>query len=207
MKLYIYPGTRSDRPQWLLEELEVPYEPVVINLEKGEQKSPDYLRLHPLGKVPLLEDDGGYIFESGAICAYLADKYIDKGFAPPFDSPRRGEFYQWLFYAVASIEPIAVEIINQTMFLSESERSETILNNARERFFERAAVVECVLKNQPYLLGTEMTATDIMVGGTLLWDRKTLTDLPAVTRYIAGLTGRPAYHRLKLQRERTRGKL
>lgn len=206
MKLFVFPGTRSDRPQWLLEELGVPYERVIINLTKGEQRNPEYLKCHPLGKVPLLEDNGSYIFESGGICAYLADKFLEKKFAPAFDSPSRGKYYQWLFYCVASIEPVAIEIINQTQFLSESERSVTILNDAREIFFERAAVIDKVLQKHPFLLGTEISAADILVGGTLLWDRKTLTDLPAVSEYLTRLTGRPAFEKIKIQKELYRDK-
>ncbi|MBH8553222.1 glutathione S-transferase family protein [Nostocaceae cyanobacterium CENA357] len=57
------------------------------------------LGLHPHQKVPVLVDGEVTIFESAAICAYLADKHLEMGFAPPLDSPERAFYHQWLFYA------------------------------------------------------------------------------------------------------------
>jgi glutathione S-transferase len=81
MKLYYIPTTRSIRPRWLLEEMDLLYELVYMRLEMTQQ--PEYRRLHPHGKVPVLVDNDTIIFESAAICAYLADKYPEKGFAAP----------------------------------------------------------------------------------------------------------------------------
>ena len=75
MKLYYAPQTRATRPRWLLEELEVPYELIRISLAQGEQKKPEYLKIHPHGLVPALVDGGVTLFESSAICLYLADKF------------------------------------------------------------------------------------------------------------------------------------
>lgn len=202
MKLYLWPGSRSDRPQWVLEEMSVEYEQVFINLYKNEQRSTEYLKLHPLGKVPLLEDDGTYILESGAICTYLADKYPEKNLAPQIGTKERASYYQWLFYTTATIEPIAVEIVNQLYFLPDADKSDLILKTARQRLLERVAVIDNFLKDKPFLLGNKISAADIMLCGTLLWDSKTLSMLPAISSYINRLTDSPAYDRIKKQRDK-----
>ncbi|MEZ4302554.1 MAG: glutathione S-transferase N-terminal domain-containing protein, partial [Polyangiaceae bacterium] len=105
MKLYFAPRTRATRPRWLLEQLGEPYELVNVDLEKGEHKQLPYLRIHPLGRVPALVDGDAVIFESIAICMYLADKYPEKKLAPPVGTPERGQYYQWMLFAASELEP------------------------------------------------------------------------------------------------------
>jgi glutathione S-transferase len=73
--LYFVPASRAFMPLWLLEELALPYAVETIELRKGQQKSPDYLRVNPMGKVPALRDGDVTVSESPAICIYLADRY------------------------------------------------------------------------------------------------------------------------------------
>ena len=82
MKLYGFGPTRSLRALWALKELDVDFEFVPVNLPAGEQKHPDFLRLNPAGKVPVLVDGDIIIPESAAIVLYLADKYREKGLLP-----------------------------------------------------------------------------------------------------------------------------
>jgi glutathione S-transferase len=87
MKLYYMPTTRAVRPRWLLEEMGIAYELVRVKITMTKQ--PEYRELHPHRKVPVLVDGEVTIFESAAICAYLADKHLEMGFAPALDSPER----------------------------------------------------------------------------------------------------------------------
>ena|ERR1700710_2452823 len=73
--LYFAPASRAFTPHWLLEELEVPYKVRTISLRKGAQKSPQYLHINSMGKVPALRDGHVTVSESPAICIYLADRY------------------------------------------------------------------------------------------------------------------------------------
>src|SRR5947207_15156799 len=100
LKLFYVPQTRSFRPRWLLEELGVPYE--LVKMTAAQTKTPEYLAVHPLGKVPALQDDGVTIFESAAIIAHLADKF---GLAPKAGTAQRGLYYQWIIFAMATLEP------------------------------------------------------------------------------------------------------
>ena len=78
IKLYYWPHTRAFRVRWLLEELQLPYKLEYINLFKGETNSEAYKTVHPLGYLPAIEVDDRTMFESGAICAWLSDKFPQK---------------------------------------------------------------------------------------------------------------------------------
>ncbi len=109
MKLYFAPQTRAIRPLIMLEELAVPYEIVLIDFKGGEHKSVEYRKIHPHGQLPALQDGALTMFESAAICAYLADKFPDKQMAPALGTIERGMYYQWMFYSMAALEGFALD--------------------------------------------------------------------------------------------------
>src|SRR2546430_976571 len=96
---------RSGRIRWLFEELEMHYTSRFLDHRKGENESPEYLRLNPLGVVPTLLENGTPINESAAICLYLADRYgAHKAIAPDSTSHLRSEFLHWYFLAAATLD-------------------------------------------------------------------------------------------------------
>src|SRR5881227_352582 len=96
---YSSPMCRGRMVPWMLEEVGAPYRFEVVNLERGEQKKPDYLAVNPMGKVPAIVHRGTVVTECGAICTYLADAFPAARLAPPLDSPARGTYYRWMFFA------------------------------------------------------------------------------------------------------------
>src|SRR5262244_1201632 len=123
MKLYHSAQSRSTRPRWLLEEIGAPYDLVRLDMSKQEQKAPAYLRINPHGTVPALVDGDLALMESAAICAYLADKFPAARMAPAVGTPERGRYYQWMFYAMATLEPPVLQIFVNTVMLPEPQRS------------------------------------------------------------------------------------
>ncbi|MBC7168880.1 glutathione S-transferase N-terminal domain-containing protein, partial [Phenylobacterium sp.] len=87
------PMSRGRIVRWMLEEIGQPYDTHVLRWETGETKSPDYLAINPMGKVPTIVHDGVVVTECAAICAYLADAFPQAGLAPPANSPLRGPYY------------------------------------------------------------------------------------------------------------------
>jgi len=96
------PNSSSQRVLWLLEETGEPYELTILGDRQSRLADPEHMRRHPLGRVPVLDDDGNHIFESGAICLYVADKYPQAGLLPPSGTPDRGLVYQWSLFATPS---------------------------------------------------------------------------------------------------------
>jgi glutathione S-transferase len=195
LKLYHCPNSRSIRPRWLLEEIGEPYDVVRIDLSKKEHKTPQYLRIHPHGAVPALVDGDLTLIESAAICAYLADKFPAARLAPPLGTPQRGRYYQWLFYAMATLEPPVLQVFLHTIQLPEAERSATAAEQGRKSFAEVAEVISGALAGKPYLLGEQFSAADVLIGSTLAWGQfmGLLNDQPALMDYAQRLSARPAY--------------
>lgn len=197
MKLYHSPRSRSVRPRWLLEEIGAPYELIRVDLAKGEQKTPAYLKLHPHGAVPVFVDGDLTLFESAAICAYLADKFPEKRLAPPIGTATRGLYYQWMHYAMATLEPPLLQVFLHTSMLPEAERSAKAAEEGRTKFADVARVLSQALTGKSFLVGDTFSAADVMIGSMLGWARtlRLLTEQPVLDASVKSLVERPAFKR------------
>jgi glutathione S-transferase len=198
LKLYHSGQSRSVRPRWLLEEIGVPYELVHMNLQSGDQRKPEYLRINPNGTVPALVDGEVRLFESAAICQYLADRFPEKRLAPPVGTPARGYYYQWIHFAMCTIEPPLVTIFLHTVMKPEAERIPQLVPPAREQLRAALGVLEQALTGRTFLLGDEFSTADVMVASTLAWAQMLgLIDAstPTTAAYMGRLMGRPAFQR------------
>ncbi len=197
MRLYYVPKTRANRPRWVLEELGVPYELVCLDPKKGETRSLDHLARHPLGHVPVLEDGELQMFESVAICLYLAEKFPQGKLLPSLGTPDRALAYQWIFYAVTELEP-PLSVLSAQNRKPEAERDPVAIADARERLRKALAALETPLSRQPTLLAEGFSVADIVVAACLLW-AKALGALDAspvaVKEYTARMGDRPARRR------------
>ena len=187
MKLYYASPSRAGHVRWLLEELRVPYDLVRVDMAAGDHKFPEHLARHPLGKVPVLEDGQVTLFETGAICMYLADKYEEKGLAPRIGHSARGPYLQWMFFASTELEPPLVQF------------QQTPTEELKEAFYARARVLAFALADRDYLLGDGFSAADVVVGSALGWARHfgLLDPFPRLIEYGRQVGGRPAARRAR----------
>ena len=203
--LYHAPMSRSLRVRWLLEELAIPYQLETRKL--AELKTPEYLALHPLGKVPSIRDDAGgddaagdgdlVLFESGAIVQYLLESYGNGRLEPKRGSPERPKFLQWLHFAEASVAPQLGLIVQNTLIRPEAERIAAIVPDATKAANNALAVVERALAGRDWLL-REFSAADVMMGYSVLLANfvKVVTDAtPSLRAYLARCQERPAFQR------------
>ena len=196
MKLYYVPKTRASRPRWVLEEVGVPYDLVRLEPGPGGTRNSEHMARHPLGHVPVLEDRGQYIFESGAICLHLADLFPEKRLLPPLGTVDRGHAYQWVLFSMAEMEPPLI-VLSAEAKKPDAERSAAVVSEARERFRKAALVLEAVLRDRKYLVGDAFGVADVMVGATLAWARamRLVDALPSLEGYLSQLRERPAWQR------------
>jgi len=184
------PHSRSGITRSLLEELDVPYDLVVLNLQRGEQRTPDYLSINPMGKVPAIRHHGVLITEQPAILLYLADAFPQAGLAPAQGDPLRGAYLRWMVFYGSCFEPALLD-----------------------RSFERPAVPQMScgygdydsvigtltsqLERGPWLLGERFSAADVLWGGALNWALafKLVPDLEIFRAYAERVVSRPAIHR------------
>lgn len=190
LKLFYIPNTRASRPRWMLEELGVPYE--LERIDWSVARGEEYRRtVHPLGAVPALRDGELVIFESAAIIAYLADKFPEKGFAPP--AAARGAYYQWLVYAMATLEPLVSLYNDHTRKLPEAERNLAVAEKTRLVFADAIKPVARAIEGREWLLGN-FGAADVVLGSVVAWAAMLkLLEQPALTDYVARLRARPAW--------------
>lgn len=197
VRLHHAPGTRAVRARWMLEELGIDYDLHVVDLRAGEHKTAEHVKLHPLGKVPALEIDGAVIFESLAILLYLADRFWEKDLAPVVEERRaRADYLAWMALSTGTLEPAVFDQVRAKK--ARDKGIETIdLGPASTTFEAIAQCVEDKLRDRPFLLGDQLTATDIMNGSMMIRASAMglLTPYPNIVGWIGHLTSRPAYQR------------
>ena len=178
------------RVAWVLEELGEPYEVTVMTRE--ESRAEEHRTRHPLGRVPVLEDNGTMIFESAAICLHLADLNPDSGLIGPLGSSERALVYQWAIFAPAEIEPPLLEAAIY------AERDPERAARARVRFDAAALAVSDALEGGEYIAAGRFTVADVLLGSALAFTARAgfADQLPAnVQAYLGRLAARPAYQR------------
>lgn len=198
MKLYHSHQSRSVRPRWMLEELGVPYELARVQLDAGDHKQPGYLKLNPNGTIPTLIDGDVVVYESAAICQYLADRFPEKGLAPKPGTPEGAKYLQWCHYAMSAIEPPAITVFMHTILLPEAERIPQLVEPARAALGDTVRVVDEALAGRDWLLGAKFSTADVMIGSTLVWAQMmglVGSDRPNVQGYLGRIAERPAYQK------------
>ncbi|MBK8284242.1 MAG: glutathione S-transferase family protein [Ahniella sp.] len=196
-KLYFAPGAASFSVHLALIEMAVPFELVRVDLQSGEQKSSEYLRLNPNGVVPTLVHDGQAMSESAALLLWLAER--EGKLAPPMGSPARAPYLQWMLYLANTLQPAF-----RQWFYPHEAAGEAAIDGAKaaaqvkvEVVFDRLA--DHLSANGPYLCGADLTVADLHAFMLMRWSRnmpKPATSWPVLAAFVAGLKARPSFKAL-----------
>ena len=160
-------------------------------------RSPDYLEIHPMGRVPTLEDGPVKIFESGAIIQYLLEKHENNSFVPRFEDQEFSNYLQWFHYAEGMIMPPMNIIVVETILLPPERRTEVNVKRATKLLNQMLIAVDAHMNNRDYLAGT-FSAADLMTGhAVIMADRlgANISDKPNLSTYIARLTERSTFQK------------
>ena len=194
MLIHYAPNTRAVRVVWLCNELGLDYELKRYKLGDPAMRAPDYLGLHPLGRVPTVEDDGVAIFESGAIVQYLLAKYGGGRLAPAAGAAEFPAYLQWLHYAEGMIMPPVNVIVVETALLPPERRNQVNVDRAMRLLTRMLGAVESALEGREYLAG-EFSGADIMTGHACIVASRLgadVSDKPNLRAYSERLLARPA---------------
>lgn len=193
MKLYGCHNTRSLRAAWALEECGATYDYAFVNLFKGEGRKPEFLALNPGGKLPVLVDGDFVLTESGAIVAYLADKFPASGLLPA-DPKLRADSLRWMFFTVGDLEQPLWTIAKHRFALPKEHRVAGVEPTAAWEFDVAARLVDGALGNRAFLVGDRFTAADIFVTHALAWgvSNKLPLPTPRLEAYLRANRARPA---------------
>ena len=191
---YHNPQSRAQMAHWMLEEAGAPYRIVPIDFEKGENRTPSFLAVNPMGKLPTIVHRGVVVTETAAIIAYVADAFPAAGLAPAPDDPLRGAYYRWLFFGAGCIEPA---LLDKMMKRPEVERKTAVGWGSYE---DVVATLKKALALGPYLLGDKFSAADVYVGSEVRWammfGAPGLKGEKVFDDYVARLSARPAAKRI-----------
>ena len=201
-------NSRAQRVLWLLEELGVPYEIKHHQRTKTFQAPPELKAIHPLGKSPIVEDQGRVLAETGAIVEYLLDAHGEGRLRPPPGTDERIRFTYWLHYAEGSAMP---PLLMQLLFQLMPRRSPALLRPLVRRIADRAQAGyvrpqlklhmnfwESELQRSTWFVGEEFTAADIMMSFPVeaaAARAQALEGRPKLAAFRECIQARPAYQR------------
>lgn len=200
MKLYYAQNTRAVRVAWLLEELGLEYELEKFELGSPGMRAPEYLKIHPMGRVPVLEDGDIRIFESGAIVQYILALYGNGRLQPAVGTQEFAEYLQWLHYCEGMIMPPINTLVVETVLLPPERRTELNVKRATKLLGQMLMAVEHHMEGRAYLAG-DFTAADVMTGHSVTVSRDMLkidfSDKPNLNAYADRLLARPALQKAR----------
>ncbi len=200
MKITLYEAPMSSATPVVhaLFELDIPWERKTLDLTKGDQRKPEFLRLNPNGKVPTLVIDGTPMFEALAIMQYLGDRFgVERKLWPAADDPARIEAMSWSTWAYVSYGSAIYRLLQ-----SENERLPKELHNsaqarrAREDLASLLTILDQRLADKQYVLGNDFSLADVIVGNVVIWGtfcNIPVTDYRNVASWISRIQARPAF--------------
>jgi glutathione S-transferase len=183
---------RDLRARWALEEAGLSYRTRLLKF--GDQDNPDYRALQPFGQVPIFEEDGLVLFESGAIVLHIGAR---SEALLPKDGDARARATQWLVAALNSIEPFVMNVTLIDIFYANEEWAKLRRPGAVEFLRRRLSALSKSLGDKLYLDGDRFTAGDLTMTTVLRMLRHTdiVTGDKRLAAYIERCTARPAFTR------------
>ena len=194
--LYWSPGTASLCVHWMLIELGEPHELVKLDIEAGEHRKPEYLKLNPGGVVPTLVVEGVPLGESAALCMILAERHPQAGFAPAAGNAQRATYMSWMFFLSNTLQTAFHNWFypDQPAGAASVEAVKAAARHRIETCLER--VDKQIAQSGSYLLGDRVTAADFVTTMLMRWSRnmpKPATEWPAIAGYVKRMKARPSF--------------
>jgi glutathione S-transferase len=187
-QLHYFPSNANAAPHMVLEELGLSYDLVLVDRAKNAQKSNDYLKINPNGRIPTLVDGDLVLFEAVAIVLHLVDQHPEAGLAPKVGTPERAKFYQWMTFLTNSLqEELMIWQYPDRLTGDDAAATEAVKRGAETRAGAYLDVIELHLKEHgPLFLGETLSAADFYLVMLARWARP-MTNPPRSRPNIAKL--------------------
>ena len=199
-KLYWAQMSGAIAPQALLEEIGADYEKIVIDMDKMEHRTPEFLAVNPWAQIPaLVLPDGTLMTESAAMVLHLADRHPEAKLAPPAGSAESARFLRWLLFMASTLYVTDMRLYHAEQFTSDSTGLDGVLASALADMDRSFAVLDEALNPGPYLLGETFSAADIYLWMLSCWHpepAKMLAKNPRVKQLSELVQVRPAIARV-----------
>jgi glutathione S-transferase len=190
LALYYYPGNASLLPHMMLREIGVPFEMRLVDRGNNAQKSLEYLKLNPNGRIPVLVDDDLVLFETAAIALHLADKFPQAGLAPAVGTKERAEFYKWMVHLTNTPQAEYRAWFYPHEHVSDEAAAPAAKQAAEKRLYRMFDVISEQLGDKTWLLGDRLSAADLFLFMLIRWGRgmprppRTLSNLNALAERV-----------------------
>ncbi|HEY1941288.1 MAG TPA: glutathione S-transferase family protein [Roseiarcus sp.] len=199
-QLHYFPANANAAPHMLLEEVGAKYELRLVDRSSESQKSKEYLKINPNGRIPTLVDGDNVVFEAAAIALHIVDRHPEAGLAPAVGTPERAKFYQWLVFLTNSLqEELMIWQYPERLAGGDAAAKEVVKKGAEARASRFLDVIEDHLKaNGPLFLGDKLSAADFYLVMLARWARpmsKPPRSRPHVARLLDMVTGLPSVRR------------
>jgi glutathione S-transferase len=198
-KLYWAKGSGAMAPQALFEEIGAEYEKIVIEFEKGEHKSDEFLSVNPMGQIPaLILPDGTLMTETAAMLVQIVDRHPEARLAPPVGSAERARFLRWIFFLASNVYPAVLRVYYSERYSPDPSAAEGIKAAAESDLNHHFGILEDALRPGPYLLGETFSAVDIFLWMLIQWHpvpASLFEKAPRIERVAGLVQARPAIAR------------
>jgi glutathione S-transferase len=199
-ELHYFPANANAAPHMLLEELGVKHELLLVDRAKNAQKSKEYMKINPNGRIPTLVDKDLVLFEAAAIVLHLVDRHPEAGLAPKVGTLDRAKFYQWLTFLTNSLqEELMIWQYPERLAGDDAVATAIVKHGAEARASSFLDVVEDHLKaNGPLLLGDRLSAVDFYLVMLARWARamvKPPRSRPNIAKLLDKVTALPSVRR------------
>jgi glutathione S-transferase len=204
IQLHYYPSTAAMIPHIVLEELGVPYERVLVDRTRDQHRSPEYLKLNPNGRIPVLTDGGLVLYETAAIVLHLCDMHREAKLAPPPGSMERAEFYKWLMWLTNTLQATLIVYFYPERWVAEgnAEGAAQVKARAQEKVGEMLDQLDSLVARNggPWVMGAQYTALDPYVFTLCRWTRNFSSgkarERQHLGPYLQRMSERPAVQRV-----------
>ncbi|AWM86604.1 glutathione S-transferase family protein [Microvirga sp. 17 mud 1-3] len=195
LALYYFPGNASLLPHMMLREIGAEFELRLVDRDQNAQKSADYLKLNPNGRIPVLVDGDLVLFETAAIALHLADKFPEAGLAPAFGTRERAEFYKWMIHLTNTPQAEYRAWFYPYEHVNEEAAAPSVKQAAERRLNRMFDVISEQLGDKTWLLGERFSAADLFLLMLIRWGRgmpRPPRSLPNLGAFAERVLARPA---------------
>jgi glutathione S-transferase len=201
IQLHYFPGNASMTPHMLLEELGVPYQRVLVDRSTNAHRSPEYLKLNPNGKIPVLVDGDLVLYETAAIVLHLVDTHPQAGLAPALGTAERAQFYKWLLWLANTLQAEMPLYFYSDRWADGPEGAAQVKKHAEAHIAGMIDQLEAEFARHggPWFAGEHFSALDPYVFMLCRWTRgmqRPARTLPHLAAYLQRMLARPAVQRV-----------
>jgi len=186
---------RDLRVTWTCEEMGIPHERISLNPATQEHKKTEYLKIHPMGKVPAIQDGEFKLFESAAICFYLADK--EKKLIPAAGTNERAIFHQWVFFITSQFEPHLARIFGADHMMEKNSTTAELRKLALDVVEPALDVMDKHLADREFVMGSNFGIADIILAASCrgLWETELFTKRKSLSGYLKRIYERKSFQK------------